>query len=281
MKNAGSRLALADVLPAMSPAVTTNYFEYVGANDDKLLAEVYRVRYQVYCLERELLDGSAYLDFQERDEFDANAVHVLARHRNGDVAGTARLVLHSERGFPCQAHCEFFDEFAYLRDPQSRGLATYSEVSRLAISKQFRRRACDSFYGGDPRWAPPRIVEASGQRSQDEPPPPGPEIVVGMLKYLYRETKRSGVTHWLIAIERGLDVLVRRMGWPFVAVGPEVDYYGPVRPYLAEVSRAERMLEKKNPRLLSFLRQGIPRGGGGAGTQASVGTRRFLRIVGE
>lgn len=279
MGYSGSQLAVADVHPAVSPAVATNYFEYIGANDGKLLAEVYRVRYQVYCVERELLDGSAYLDFQERDEFDPNAVHVLARHRNGEVAGTARLVLHSERGFPCQAHCEFFDEFAYLRDPQSRGLATYSEVSRLAISKHFRRRASDSFYGGDPRWAPPRIVATSGRRSQDEPPPPGPEIVLGMFKYLYHETRRSGVTHWLIAIERGLEVLVRRMGWPFVAVGPEVDYYGPVRPYLCEVSHAEWILQRRNPRLLSFLRHGLPQVGG-AGPQGSVAPRRSFRIAG-
>jgi N-acyl amino acid synthase of PEP-CTERM/exosortase system len=276
MRNSGSRLALANALPAMSPVVTTNYFEYIGANDDKLLAEVYRVRYQVYCVERELLDGSAYLDFQESDEFDPYAVHVLARHRNGEVAGTARLVLHSERGFPCQAYCEFFEEFAYLRDSQSGGLATYSEVSRLAISKQFRRRASDSFYGGDPR-----IFGASDRRGQDKLAPPGPEIVVGILKYLYHETKRLGVTHWLIAIERGLGVFLKRLGLPFVAVGPEVDYCGPVRPYVAEVSHTESVLQRKNPRLLSFVRHGLPQVCQGAGRQGPVAPTRSLRIVGD
>lgn len=280
MGHSGSQLAFADVVPAMSPAVTTTYFEYIGANDEELLAEVYRVRYQVYCVERELLDGSVYLDFQERDEFDAQAVNVLARHRHGEVAGTARLVLPSERGFPCQAHCEFYDEFAYLRDPRSPSLSTYSEVSRLAISKHFRRRASDTLYGGDPRWAPPRVVAASVRRTQDEPLPPGPEVVLGMLKYLYHETKRLGVTHWLIAIERGLDILLRRMGWHFVPVGPEVDYYGPVRPYIGEVSHTERVMQIRNPRLLSFLREGSAQLGGGAGPQGSVAPRRSFRIAG-
>jgi N-acyl amino acid synthase of PEP-CTERM/exosortase system len=87
--------------------------------------------------------------------------------------------------------------------------------------------------------------------------PPGPEIFLCMLKFLYQETKRRGISHWLIAVERSLHVRLHRMGWPFVPVGPEVDYYGPVRPYLAEVTAAERSLSRKNPRLFSFLREGL------------------------
>jgi N-acyl amino acid synthase of PEP-CTERM/exosortase system len=142
-------------------------------------------------------------------------------------------------------------------------------VSRLAISKIFRRRAGDSFYGGDPRSEGGSHLAASARKPR-ELVPPGPEIFVGILKYLYHETKRSGVTHWLIAIDRGLDIAVRRMGWPFVAVGPEVDYYGPVRPYLADVSLADRVLASKNPRLFAFLNEGLPQ-------ETGVASRVYLR----
>lgn len=255
MMKPGSEIST--VVAAVSPSVNTGYFEYLGVNDDDLLAEAYRVRYQVFCVERGYLNGDQYPDLQESDEFDFKSVHVLARHRSGIAAGTARLVLHSQLGFPCQARCAFFDTYAYLRDPASQGLETYSEVSRLAVSKLFRRRVGDSLYGGDPRSGQNPHFTASRQRTQCLRQPAGPEIIIGVLKYLYHETKRLGITHWLIAVDRGLDVTIRRMGWPFVQVGPEVDYYGPVRPYLAEVVAADRVLAIKNPALFAFLNHGL------------------------
>jgi len=246
-----------EAIPAIGPPIGTHYFECIGVNGRTLLAETYRARYKVFCEERGFLDGAAYPDHQETDGFDTHSVHVLARHRSGEVAGTARLVLQSELGFPCQANCQFFEAFSYLRDFRSPRLASYSEVSRLAVSKQFRRRAGDSFYGGDPRSAAAADSSAPKQRADSVTLPPGPEIFLCMLKFLYQETKRRGISHWLIAVERSLHVTLRRMGWPFVAVGPEVDYYGPVRPYLAEVIAAERSLSRKNPTLFSFLRDGL------------------------
>jgi N-acyl amino acid synthase of PEP-CTERM/exosortase system len=203
---------------------------------------------------------------------------VLACHRNGNVAGTARLILPSALGFPCQTHCKFFDEYSYLGDRLSERLATYSEVSRLAVSKMFRRRSGDSFYGGDPR---PHAAPSAGPRCnvrRDVLFPEGPEILLSILKCLYQETKLLGLTHWIIAVERSLHLMLRRMGWPFVAVGPQVDYCGLVRPYLAEVRHTERVLRGENPRLLSFLREGLPHVCDGVDPAGAVPASRSLSI---
>lgn len=269
-----------DPIPAIGPPIGTGYFECIGVKGKIMLAETCRARYRVFCEERGFLDGAAYPDHQETDGFDAHSVHVLARHRGGEIAGTARLILQSELGFPCQAHCQFFEAFSYLRDFRSPRLGNYSEVSRLAVSKQFRRRAGDSFYGGDPRSTATADASAPEQRADSVALPPGPEIFLCILKYLYQETKRRGISHWLIAVERSLHVTLRRMGWPFVAVGPEVDYYGPVRPYLAEVVAAERSLSQKNPRLFSFLREGLRGADVLAKPRGCVEGDRLLRLSG-
>lgn len=245
-------------IAATSARVLTNYFEVLGANDDDLLAEAYRVRYDVFCAEREILNPAEFPDRQEVDRYDANSIHVLARHRSGATAGAARLVLHSHIGFPCQSRCSFDDSFAYLRNPLSAQLACYSEVSRLAVSQAFRRRVRDTFYGGDPRGDEDRFSDAHDLYPAIAMPRKGPEILNGILKYLYHESKRLGVTHWLIVVESGLYILLRRAGWPFVPVGPEVDYHGPVRPFLAEITLAERTLAQKNPELYAFLSEGVP-----------------------
>lgn len=246
------------VLEAVSPKVFTKYFDFSGANDGDLLRESYRIRYQVYCEERGFLNPADYSNLQESDEYDAHSIHVLACHRNGETAGAARLILHSPLGFPCQSHCAFDDAFSYLKNPVSPRLANYGEISRLVVSRMFRRRARDTYYGGEPRDVDGRDCQARNQRASGATPAMGPEIMGGICKYFFHESKRLGVTHWLIAVEPALHALVTRMGWPFMPVGPEVDYFGPVRPYLAEAAVAERILAHKNPSFYAFLIEGLP-----------------------
>lgn len=253
-----SSLAAADCAAVTAfaeiPRVSTNYFHIEGVDDGELLIQTYRVRYQVYCLERGFLDPQGYPERLEMDSFDAHATHMLARHKAGQTAGTARLVRYSAAGFPLQRHCLFDDAFAYLRTPASPVLQTYSEISRLAISKLFRRRVDDSYFGGEPRGA------------REPAPPPGPlisptacpEIVTGLFKYLYHESKRLGITHWLVAMERSLDIMLRRMGFTFTPVGPEVDYYGPTRPFIAEIAELERTVPRRHPQMLAYMIDGLP-----------------------
>ena len=62
----------------------------------------HRLRYQVYCLERQFLDLTAHPEGRERDEFDAHAIHFAATDEDGEVVATARLVLDSPLGFPLE-----------------------------------------------------------------------------------------------------------------------------------------------------------------------------------
>ena len=253
MYSCRSMSSAALVHPEQSSGISTNYFDIQGVDNSDLLSDTYRVRFQVYCLERGLLASQNYPDHRETDAFDSSAVHVLARHKKGQTAGTLRFVLHSPLGFPLQQHCTFDDAFAYLRDPASPVLETYSEISRLAISKFFRRRIGDNFYGGDSRESD---VSLSGEMIAH--PALGPEIVTALFKYLYHESKRRGITHWLVAMERSLDIMLRRMGFPFTPVGPETDYYGPIRPFVAEIAELERTLPKRCPGMLDYMVDGLP-----------------------
>lgn len=241
------------VPPEKSPDVSTNYFDIQGVDKSALLNETYRVRFQVYCLEQGFLAAQDYPDHEETDLFDVRAIHVLARHKRGQSAGTFRLVLYSPSGFPLQGHCIFDEAFAFLRDPVSPVLATYGEISRLAISKLFRRRIGDSFYGGEARGSDLSLSEQVVAN-----PSLGPEIVTGLFKYLYQESKRRGITHWLVAMERSLDIMLRRMAFHFTPVGPEVDYYGPIRPFFAEIAALERSLFKRSPAKLDYMMEGLP-----------------------
>lgn len=120
------------------PPVYTRYFEFFRVDGDDLLDTAYQIRYQVYCEERGFLDPSQFPSRIETDRYDDTSVHFVGRHRFRHLAaGTVRLVLASNRGFPLLEHCEFEREFAYIRDMGQPILRQYAEISRLAVSKIF------------------------------------------------------------------------------------------------------------------------------------------------
>lgn len=217
------------------------------------MEECYRLRYQVFCVERGFLPCGDYPDGLETDAYDAHSLHFLARHLRGEPAGTARLVLHSPLGLPMTPHCELNAGFAFLVDPQHPRGHRYAEISRLAVSRDFRRRQSDTFYGGPPRTnrAPP------GPLPPASPPRDAPEMISGIFRLIYQESKRHGVTHWVVAMERSLQIMLKRMGFEFAPIGPEVDYYGPVRPYVGEIAAIERYVSRTRPETFRYVSLGL------------------------
>lgn len=246
-----------DELPASKP-VYTKYFEFFRVDRDDLLDTAYHIRYQVYCEERGFLDAGQYPEHIETDRYDGRSVHFVGRHRIRCLAaGTVRLVLSSDQGFPLQGHCEFDRNFSFIHELGHPALRQYAEISRLAVSKTFRQRADDTVYGGPPR--PGIIAEPSLLLPEPgmNPLEAGPEIVAGLFKSMYHETKRRGLTHVIVAMERSLHLLLRRMGYNFKPIGPVVDYYGMVIPYIANIGDLERYVYAKRRAVFDYWMEGL------------------------
>lgn len=235
-------------------SVLTRYFEFSRVDDPDLLATALQLRYQVYCQERHFLDPSQYPQQLETDAYDSHSVHFVGRHRQRTLAAsTARLVLPSYLGFPLQSHCEFYPDFAFIGEAGHPALRHYAELSRLAVSRRFQQRAGDTFYGG-----PPRPADVPAEAAQEaSPQEAGPEIIAGLFKRMYQETKRLGITDLVVAMERGLYLLLRRMGYRFHAIGPVVDYYGPVMPYTKNIAELERDLYRWRRPVFDFMMEGL------------------------
>src|SRR5262245_33033942 len=79
-------------------------------DDLHLLDASYRLRYQVYCMERQFLDAGSYPDGRECDEFDEYSMHLGVTDAHGDLAATARLITANPLGFPMFRHCALFPD---------------------------------------------------------------------------------------------------------------------------------------------------------------------------
>jgi N-acyl-L-homoserine lactone synthetase len=160
-------------------------------DDARLLEQSYRLRYQVYCIERGFLNPAAYPDGREIDEFDDYSVHLGVMDSEGTMIGTSRLIRPNPHGFPMFRHCAFFPEVM-----PSHMLPV--EVSRLVISRRYLRHR--------------RLTE--------------PLCDLG--KAMVVSARRVGASHLIAASEVSLARRLAHFGFPYRIGGPVADYHGPV-----------------------------------------------------
>ncbi len=230
-----------------------SHFTARHVSDPDELRRGYRIRFEVFCVERGFLRPEDYPDQEESDVYDPHALHFLASHSSGKPAGTARLVMNGPLGLPLLRHCELEPRFRFLADPGDPLGPRYAEISRLAVAPGYRRHDEDGLLGGPPRAGRSCV---GGARTPGSPCQ-APEMLPQVFRLIYQESKRRGITHWVVAIERGLHVMLRRMGFLFTPIGPETDYYGPVRPYLAEIAALEFDTGLQRRAALAFMTAGL------------------------
>jgi N-acyl amino acid synthase of PEP-CTERM/exosortase system len=235
-------------------------FQVVQSQPDyaQILESVYRLRYQVYVEEWGFENPDDHPEGLEKDAFDQHSIHLYACSGFEDnIIGTARIILGSDRPFPIEQHFDISD--FVINAPRSR----IAEISRLAISKEFRRRAIDRFiFNKDSSYSEEQelyqstiIPSIEGERRKCEH-----ELIRGIYLLLYRESLQVGITHWYAVMARGLKIILGRWGIPFHQIGPEKEYHGLRAPYAVSIRDLEKNLEKKNPELLELARQGIAGG---------------------
>ena len=216
-------------------------FTFRRVETEHELEEVFKLRYQVYCLECDFESPEDHPGGLESDEFDKHSVHFIAIDSQDNIVGTVRLIRDSEIGFPIERFCKIdIDTSRIPRD----GIA---EISRLAISKMYRRRAGDGIYAMSGAVEDPPEQQYSYNRRRR------PEIVLGLLKALYRESKWQGVVNWYAAMEKPLFALLKRYGFVFREIGEETHYHGLRTPYIARIGNIESTIARTKPDLFHFF----------------------------
>jgi N-acyl amino acid synthase of PEP-CTERM/exosortase system len=198
-----------------------------------MLAEIQRLRYDVYCIECGFLDRNNFPDARESDAYDDHAIQLAAKNADGQVSGTARLVLDSPLGFPLEAHASGLGH-AFHSIPRDRT----AEISRLAVAKSGRQ------------------VPKAGHLHAN------PLVLFKLFREMGVESRRLGLEYWLASMEPALQRLVRRLvGFEFVQIGEPMDYYGEVVPYMASIADIIRTLERDRPELYEYFGYGTLSGG--------------------
>jgi len=189
------------------------YFDTRLADSPAILEAAHALRYQVYCLERKFEKQEEHSSGLETDQFDSHALQGVLFHRPTDrPIGTVRMILPAD----CAGDGMPIDQL--LRE-KGFDLANYVqiekcvEVSRFAISKEFRRRWTDD------------LKNSSGLSPQDATRQANLAFL-SMVQFVLRQSIDRGVLYWAAIMEPMLLRMLDRMGIHFRAIGPVVDHHG-------------------------------------------------------
>jgi N-acyl amino acid synthase of PEP-CTERM/exosortase system len=219
--------------------------KFVEVDSDFLKKELFKLRYDVYVSEFGFEKKEDHPSGQEMDIYDPYSVELAAIEQIGaeaqKVIGTIRLILHSEHGFPIENVTPI--DFTEEKPPINR----IAEISRLAISREYRRCQGDGLYGVKSYL---KVSEGEGllnrDRSQNVKVRIQPHLILGLFKELYHVSKKLGITHWYMITEKKLWYALKRFDLIFRQIGEPVNYHGVRIPYLGIIDEIEQHLMKKH-----------------------------------
>jgi N-acyl amino acid synthase of PEP-CTERM/exosortase system len=239
--------------------VFNDYFEMVPAVSDELKKEVYRLRYQVYCIETGFEDPKQYPDEMEFDEFDSHSAHYLIYHRKLEIyMATTRLILPEAKNpnklFPIEIHSQITN-FDALKHISRNHLA---EASRFCVSKAFRRRKneMNTITGINTRIS---TRDDSGIDAKlenvftQEERRVFPNITQALFACLIKMSYENDIKDWYAVMEPALIRVFSTFGMSFIEIGPLVDYHGKRRPCTIKVNDLLEGVAEKDLNIWNML----------------------------
>ncbi|MFC0250943.1 PEP-CTERM/exosortase system-associated acyltransferase [Massilia consociata] len=225
---------------------------YRGGHNSAIPGDIFRLRHQVYCLECAFLQPDQYVDGMELDDYDDASTHFAAYTMDEKLVGAVRLVQPlAPKPYPFELHCEVFSDFEMPNRAQS------AEISRLVVKKSHRRRRADSVLGV-PGFLPGQDNGIEFDPAVDRRDRTSPMLLLGMYREMFRHSQEHGIRYWYAAMERSLAHALKKMGFRFMAIGPEANYYGSVTPYVLDLQDLRRKLMMSNPTLAAWFNEKPP-----------------------
>ena len=206
-------------------------YKKVYKDEPGLMEQIYRLRYEVYATEFGYIDSKNYPDGLEYDKYDRQAQHFAAIDSEGDVVGAVRLILPGVLDLPLEEQCS-----SSYNPKQICPHVRFAEMSRLIIGKKLRSR------GQFTRSCHEKYKAVTDESASVTYRCLAKCVTIGLCSCVFEESQRLNITHWYALMEKKLFLLLALYGFKFNCIGPEINYYGAVFPYVVSLSEIERSI---------------------------------------
>lgn len=190
---------------------------FKAAETDDEFAQMYKLRFKVFCEKKKYLDSGVYPFGIERDEYDTYSQHFIAVIR-GEVVGTTRLILNSRLGFPVEKY------FGLNVKGIFGCLDKIAEISRMSV--------------------------LSGRDNTKDP------IAFGLYKACYDYSNCHGITHYLAILDSIVLRYYKSVGWTFEPIGESRECLGDITtPYILSLEDTMNNFARMNEKIYGFFSQ--------------------------
>jgi N-acyl amino acid synthase of PEP-CTERM/exosortase system len=134
-----------------------------------------------------------------------------------------------------------------LHDEGVLARGSIAEVSRFAISKDFRKRLEDvpSPTGVGPQWH-----ESGDERRRL------PHLCVGLIQGLVYNSRLHGIDAWVAEMEPALLRMLRKLGIYFDNMGPRIEFHGKRQPCYTHLDRMLERTKVERPDIWALITMG-------------------------
>lgn len=196
----------------------------------------YRLRYQVYCMERGWENPSEFPDQMEIDGYDANSVHFLVRERaTGNWIAGLRLVVGSFKDLPIAQACDA-SKALQVASPEALDY-TAAEISRLHVLPEHRNGKS--------------LPKQHGKANKRPAPGAGPgrasEVMLGLIRAARDYCHQHGIDSWYFITTKALGRVLQAIGLNLKPIGATVEHHGIRQPFYGDLNVFFDTMEEKNP----------------------------------
>lgn len=233
------------------------YFEIFLADNEAGRNIHYRLRYQVYCIETGYENPFAYPDRHEKDVYDARSAHFIVRSRTtGDWIAAMRLVVAPPDELPHRKVAtidnQSLNNFMMKATGEISGLCT--EISRLCVVSQYRRRAHEKHIPYQVPWDPaqdPSSLHMSSPTDRRR----APWLKLGLIRAARDFSEEHDIRYWFFLIADPLARILESLGVGLQLIGPPINYRGLRRPYLRDLMWGYGDIPIKSQELFEMLNE--------------------------
>jgi N-acyl amino acid synthase of PEP-CTERM/exosortase system len=221
-------------------------FRIIRADSNALKDIVFRLRYEVYCLENNM-DSTTRADAAsqlEKDSYDDRAIHYLLYRKSTDeAAGAIRVVLPRAdkplHSFPMQFICDH--PLLHMEEKVTK----FCELSRLCMTKDFRKRPGDG-----------RILPAYFDQDQTMRLDPNTQVYIrrvipfaplGLLCAAFEGALEHGLTDCVCILDPEQLYALQRIGLSYRVLGPRLEMGGQQQPVIFNIKHAFDNMILQNP----------------------------------
>lgn len=223
-------------------------FQLMRADTQELRDRAHSLRYQVFCVENQLLNPENYPDGLEKDSYDDHAECFVLMHRHTHmVVGAIRMIFPEEHelgsGTPIYNIAPEVTKYCLAKGE------AIPEISRFCISKEFRRQITDtSVYEGirDINHMTDRPVAWLTQISL-------PMMSLGLLRAVIEMALIRQKKCAFGMIEPFLLNLLSEIEMPFERIGPIVEYLNARQPIFLDAREVFDKTRKHRPDVYGIL----------------------------